>query len=158
MILRREPLVLLIAPLVGGAVLLLAAMLPATWATPTQDRVSSTLPTPPAPRSIRGTVFEDQNRNGELGGGEPGLCGVTLTLTSETTDTGAVTTDLFGDYGFVNLAPEQTYTVTESDLPGYFSTSPNVVTATASATSPVVVNFGDHALIRLLLPAVVKGR
>jgi hypothetical protein len=148
---------LLLVMLVGGAVLLLVMTVPATWATPTQHVARSTLPTPAAPGSIIGTVFEDRNRNGFLGGGEPGLSGVTLTLTSGITTPQVATTNLFGDYTFTDLVAEQLYTVTESDLPGYFSTSPNVVTATASVTSAVEVHFGDHPFIILLLPAVFRS-
>jgi uncharacterized repeat protein (TIGR01451 family) len=67
--------------------------------------------------SISGTVWMDKNGNGQIDPDEPGIPGVTVTLNNGTTRV----TDQNGDYRFDNL-PDGTYSVTETDLPGYTST------------------------------------
>ncbi len=155
MIDRRVHLTLLVIALAGAAALLLPVGITPAWATPAQSRLQQTLP---KPRSIKGTVFEDQDRDGEFYIGEPRIPGVLITLTSEITDTLTMTTDVVGNYTFTDLVAGEVYTVTESDLPGYFSTSPNVVAVTASATETRLVNFGDHPFFNIFLPIVLKSQ
>jgi hypothetical protein len=69
------------------------------------------------PATITGHVYNDLNGNGSFNYGEPGISGVTLTLSNGAT----TTTDASGYYSFTNL-PTGTYSVTETDLPGYVST------------------------------------
>ncbi len=74
------------------------------------------------PASVAGKVFSDLNNNGAVEAGEPGISGVTLTLTG-TDDLGnavrtALTTDSNGNFSFGNLRPG-TYTVAESQPSGY---------------------------------------
>ncbi|MEO6277009.1 MAG: SdrD B-like domain-containing protein [Roseateles sp.] len=73
---------------------------------------------------IRGRSYYDRNSDGSPGAvaSEPGIAGVTITLTG-TDDNGnavstATTTDANGDYAFNNVAPG-TYTVTETRPSGY---------------------------------------
>ncbi|MEZ4661409.1 MAG: SdrD B-like domain-containing protein [Caldilineaceae bacterium] len=75
--------------------------------------------------SISGTVYEDNNNNGQQNAGEAGISNVTLTLTG-TDSSGApvnmtTTTDANGDYTFVNVPPSNGagYTITETHPAGY---------------------------------------
>ncbi|MCS7039664.1 MAG: hypothetical protein NZP34_08680 [Caldilineales bacterium] len=92
---------------------------------------------------IAGTVFFDGNGNGVRDAGEPGLSGVTVQVGALT-----ATTDANGAYVFGGLAPS-TYTVVQTDLPGYLSTTPN--TLTVEVTNAVVndVHFGDALPLNL---------
>jgi type II secretory pathway pseudopilin PulG len=87
---------------------------------------------------IRGTVYDDTNLDGILGGGEAGLPGVLLSL-----DTGAqVHTDDAGAYEFT--VPIGSYVVVETDPEGYSSTTANSMDATIAANNDTVtVDFGD---------------
>jgi hypothetical protein len=71
--------------------------------------------------SLSGFVYCDSNTDGVKQGGEPGIQGVTITLTG-TTGSGAVnvttTTDGNGAFIFNNLQPG-TYTITETQPAGY---------------------------------------
>ena len=101
---------------------------------------------------LAGKVFEDLNLNGQHDAGEPGIPGVTVTLTKPDNSTVTATTDVNGDYAFPTLAPG-TYTITETDLAGYISTGdvdgPNdnkiVVTVPAGVTV-TGRDFGDVEL------------
>lgn len=73
--------------------------------------------------STRGAVFEDKNGNGKKDEGEPGISGVTVTLTGTSAVTGAITpvvktTGTDGSYTFTNLTPG-TYTITETQPGNY---------------------------------------
>ena len=76
------------------------------------------------PSSLAGTVFVDLNDNGVQDPGDPGIPGVTITLTG--TDDLAqpihtvVSTDAGGHYAFNELRPG-TYTITETQPSGYYS-------------------------------------
>jgi len=75
--------------------------------------------------SLSGTVFNDNNVNGNQEGGEPGVAGVTLTL-SGIDDLGQainlpVTSAADGSYSFTGLRPSDSsgYTITEAQPAGY---------------------------------------
>ena len=76
------------------------------------------------PSSLAGTVFVDLNDNGVQDPGDPGIPGVTITLTG--TDDLAqpihtvVSTDAGGHYALNELRPG-TYTITETQPSGYYS-------------------------------------
>ena len=105
----------------------------ATIATEQVDRNagndSDTVPILVTRSSLAGTVFEDRDRDGTNGGtrqsGEPGIAGVTLTLTGTDAYGNAVnvtaTTDSDGSYLFENLAPADAsgYTLTQTQPTGY---------------------------------------
>ncbi len=88
---------------------------------------------------IKGTVFEDTDKNGIKGAGELGLNGVLVSL-----DNGAQSlTSSTGYYSFI--VQRGTYTVVETDPTGFSSTTANSVVATVAAgTDTVTVNFGDY--------------
>ncbi len=88
--------------------------------------------------SICGTVFNDLNFNGIWDAGEPGIPGVTITLSTG----GTTVTDGNGYYCFPELPPG-TYTVTETNLPDWSSTTPDVVDVTLGLDEDAIVNFGD---------------
>jgi uncharacterized repeat protein (TIGR01451 family) len=91
---------------------------------------NSTLVTPVAEfASIAGLTYEDLNRNGLFDAGEPGIAGVTMTLTG--TDilgspvSQTVITDAQGEYLFDELRPG-TYTVIQTQPQGFQSFQINV--------------------------------
>jgi hypothetical protein len=71
---------------------------------------------------IAGTVYADLNNNGVQNAGEPGIPGVTVTLTGVDVDGNPIsrttTTDALGRYEFTDL-PAGTYTVTETQPTAY---------------------------------------
>ncbi len=77
-----------------------------------------------ATASLGDFVWEDTNPNGVQDQGEPGLSGVTVTLTGPT-DTATTTTDATGHYTFTNLTPGVVYTVAFASPSGYASTLTN---------------------------------
>ena len=109
---------------------------PTNTPTPTATRT----PTPtPAPAGISGTVWNDADGDGVIDLGEARLPGVTVTLSN-----GAVrVTNGTGGYAFLNLVPGN-YSVTETDQPGFASTTPNVVAVALGPGAAAVVNFGDR--------------
>lgn len=89
--------------------------------------------------SIRGQVYEDANANGLRDGGEAGIGGVAVFL-----DTGATArTDSLGRFLFwVGVG---NYTVAETDLDGYMSTTPNIVDVNIAADGDsALVQYGDR--------------
>jgi hypothetical protein len=139
------------------AVLLLRVGMGGVWATPIQRPLQQTSP---PPESIVGTVFEDLDRNARQDwvAGEMGIPGVWLSLSSDVTATRVVSTNQIGDYQFADLTGGATYTITQTDLVGYFSTTPNVVTRTVEEppASGLIVNFGDHRLYSVFLPVILR--
>jgi prepilin-type N-terminal cleavage/methylation domain-containing protein len=87
---------------------------------------------------IKGTVFEDLDKNGIKGAGEDGINGVLISL-----DNGSqILTNDAGYYSFI--VKRGTYTVVETDPTGFSPTTPNSVVATVAAgTDTVTVNYGD---------------
>ena len=91
---------------------------------------------------IYGTVFDDANHDGVQGAGEQGLAGVTVTSSQAVTS--PVTTDELGQYAFRYNASGPV-SISETDPPGYVSTTPNMVqtSATTGSSGPSPVDFGD---------------
>lgn len=67
--------------------------------------------------SISGFVYEDLNNNGVKDAGEPGIAGVTITLSGD--DAAVTTTDAGGAYTFLLNPDCCTYTVTETQPAGF---------------------------------------
>ncbi|MFN8498617.1 MAG: SdrD B-like domain-containing protein [Anaerolineae bacterium] len=94
--------------------------------------------------NVTGTVFNDLNGNGTQDPGEPGIPGVTVTLKDPSGNpVGTTTTDASGNYSFPNVPPG-TYTVVETDPPGFVSTTPNSVPVVVTPNSTTNADFGDR--------------
>ncbi|MDH7486927.1 MAG: SdrD B-like domain-containing protein [Anaerolineae bacterium] len=126
---------------------------PTLTATPTRTPTATTTPTPsptptatPGTGTIRGLVWNDLDQNGQREAGEPPLAGATVRLKDPSHAViGLWVTQASGTYEFVNLTPG-TYYVSESDPPGYASSTVNEIGVYLSANQVVTVNFGDYAL------------
>ena len=96
--------------------------------------------------TITGRVYYDANQDGVFDAGDSGIANVTVTLRDGNgTVVGTQTTGPTGGYTFVNL-PAGTYTITETQPPGYGSseTSSNTQTVTlASGGAVTAQDFGD---------------
>jgi hypothetical protein len=93
--------------------------------------------------TIQGMVWDDQDMDGEHTGGEPFLTGVVITL--EQVEGSLVlsrTTGSDGWYIFAGLSPAF-YVLTETDPPGYISTTSNQYTVRVREGVTKTINFGD---------------
>ncbi|HFQ62503.1 MAG TPA: hypothetical protein ENK39_09440, partial [Epsilonproteobacteria bacterium] len=68
--------------------------------------------------NVEGIIYEDTNGNGTQDAGEPGIVGVTVTVTDNTGNTQTLVTDANGAYATVVPAGDANITVDESTLPG----------------------------------------
>jgi hypothetical protein len=103
----------------------------------------------PTPSAISGKVCDDTNRNGVCDAGEPGIGGVTVTLYDSNGNPTTKTTAGDGTYSFPNLPPD-TYTIVETDKPGYQSTGDvyglndnTIVVPLAPGSTVANQNFAD---------------
>jgi prepilin-type N-terminal cleavage/methylation domain-containing protein len=88
--------------------------------------------------TIEGHVFEDENEDGLFNGGEEGIPNATIRMSSGD----STMTNSSGFYSF-SLAPG-IYSVTETDPPGYTSTTVNTyVDIPVVVDTTIVRNFGD---------------
>lgn len=87
---------------------------------------------------VTGHVYHDANENTYYDGGEEGLPGTVVSLDNDMSAKA-------DDSGYYRITvPVGSYTVTETDLEGYGSTTPNSVNVTIAAQGDsAVVNFGD---------------
>ncbi|MDZ8025413.1 MAG: cadherin-like domain-containing protein [Nostoc sp. DedQUE01] len=96
------------------------------------------------PANLFGRVYFDLNKNGILDPNEPGIPGVTLTLSGTNTVNGSVnlttTTDATGSYSFSNLAPG-TYTLTETQPTDYNDSQETVGSASGTVGNDVISNI-----------------
>lgn len=94
--------------------------------------------------SITGTVFRDDNRDGGLDTGEPGIGGVTIELYDAGGTTLIATTTTLGDgtYRFDNL-PAGDYQIRETQPQGYSDTSANTRNVTLPLTGLADQDFGE---------------
>ena len=89
--------------------------------------------------TIHGIVYMDADNSATRDAGEAGIANVTITL-----EDGQIgTTDGNGEFRFT--APPGTIRVTETDLPGYTSSTVNTVYAAVVSNETVEVEFGDIA-------------
>jgi protocatechuate 3,4-dioxygenase beta subunit len=87
--------------------------------------------------SIGDKVFADNDGDGIQDAGEPGISGVTVTLTYPNGTTATTTTDANGNYSFANLAPGTTYSVSFGTPTGYSPTASNQGGDDAADSDPV---------------------
>ncbi|MDE9800521.1 SdrD B-like domain-containing protein, partial [Staphylococcus delphini] len=94
-------------------------------------------------------VWEDLNKDGIQNSNEPGIGGVTVTLTKEDGTTVTTTTDENGNYKFTEL-PNGEYTVTFETPKGYEATKTNVgddALDSDGQTVKVIINNKDDMTI-----------
>ncbi len=97
----------------------------------------------PVSGCIHGIVWYDADENGVQDAGEEGIPGVTVIITDDKGNVIAeLITDESGRYSVCDLGPGN-YTVTETDPPGYISTTSNVVNITLPPGADGEANFGD---------------
>ncbi len=123
------------------------------------------------PASLGDTVWFDSNGNGLQEAGEPGMAGVTITLTGTPADGSSfapqtTTTDAAGHYLFSNLVPGN-YSV-DASLPagmaftradqGADDTADSDVAADGTASTLLASGEVDTSLDAGVLPAAVTGR
>jgi len=109
---------------------------------------------------ISGTVYVDRNDNGDQDGSEPGIPGVTITITSNGPDgvpgggddvSVTITTDSDGNYSWPDALPGVDYTITEtqpSDLADGKENGSNTITITNLPSTGVQDNnFGEKAAV-----------
>ena len=97
---------------------------------------------PPVKGSIIASVFNDTDGDGVWDEGEPGLENVTVTLYSGESKRATGLTDSKGEITFKSLSTGS-YVVVETDLSGWYSTTPNEVEATVKGGKTTSVEFGD---------------
>ncbi len=119
---------------------------PTLTATATLTRIPTWTSTPIPTGQVRGVVWTDNDEDGEIDLGEPPIGNVQITLRDASSQELQTTTTGFdGVYSFPELTPN-TYIVQETDPPGYFSTTANLVQVQIVGDDVVVVNFGDKRL------------
>jgi hypothetical protein len=91
--------------------------------------------------TVSGVTFHDLNGNGARDAGEPGLGGVTLTLTPETGPDRTMTSLSDGSYAFANVLPGA-YTVSAAEVTGFSRTTLGAVQVAVPAGGSAVANFG----------------
>ena len=138
---------------------------PAALSSTSPDSIPVTIPDTltPAPNLnfgesagfLTGTVFLDLDGNGNQDAGEPGLGGVTLTLTGTDIDGNPVslttTTGLDGTYRFMNLPQSDAagYTLTETQPTGFDDGQDTLGTAGGT--------LGNDTVTGIVLPALGSG-
>jgi|GEM_PF-969844 len=92
---------------------------------------------------VGGVVFNDLDGNGQQSPYEAGIQGVTIQLIKGSQVVANASTDNQGMYRFTAVLPD-VYTVIETDLPGYYSTTPNDVGIFVPPDGSATANFGDQ--------------
>jgi hypothetical protein len=114
--------------------------------TPTEEPSPTPEPTAtPVPGALSVYVFDDRDGNGLREAGEPLLAGARIDLmTMDRQAVGSYTTTGGAEpYTFGDLQPGN-YIVTESDPPGYASTSPNQWAVALSPGAELEISFADR--------------
>lgn len=109
---------------------------------------------------ISGIVWHDRNSNKKRDPGEPPLANATLELWRERQKLDDYITSDTGYYSFTGLQPGS-YTVIETNPPGYHSTTPDVRTVTVQAGDARSIDFGDRigsAAYSIFKPLMSRSR
>jgi len=111
-----------------------------------------TPPEDPTTGTISGIKFDDQNNNGAIDSGEPGVPDIPIEIVSLSLvglSSITVNTDSNGIFQFLELAPGD-YAVFESPLsPGTINTTPLFQVATVIADQTTIVDIGNRQVIPL---------
>ncbi len=86
---------------------------------------------------ISGEVYDDQNANGILDAGEPGLAGVPIELRQGTTVLATLVTDSNGFYRFDHIVPGSYTLVEATPAPGFADSTPATIGPVKVGTSGV---------------------
>ncbi|MCS7061639.1 MAG: hypothetical protein RMN25_10820 [Anaerolineae bacterium] len=96
-------------------------------------------PAPPGFGWIKGVVFNDANGDGQRNiFSEPGIPGVNVQTSS------GQSAQTAGDGSYYFLVPAGSRTITQTNLAGWVSTTPDVVVLTVASQGAYEVNFGDR--------------
>jgi uncharacterized repeat protein (TIGR01451 family) len=95
------------------------------------------------PPTLSGNVYLDSNHSSTVNPGEPGIAGVTVTLQPAAGPNIVVTTNASGAYTS-NVAPNMAYTIIETDLAGYISTTANTLNVAVALVNIINQNFLDY--------------
>jgi uncharacterized repeat protein (TIGR01451 family) len=108
--------------------------------------------------SLTGRVFIDQNGNGQIDAAETTGLGKVQIRAAGPAGMFTTTTDDDGNYEFAGL-PAGTYTITQAaHLPGFRSSTANLVTATLSSGANAPVHFGEQRLVDLKVSVSASRR
>jgi hypothetical protein len=120
---------------------------PTATPSPTPTETPTATPTPtPTTGWVRGVVWDDQNEDGVRDGGEPGIEGSEvglLTMSMSVVMTRATTSDGAFDFGAVEPG---NYMVQQTNLPGYGSSTFDLLGVSVFANVEQWVEFGDYRL------------
>jgi uncharacterized repeat protein (TIGR01451 family) len=95
------------------------------------------------PPTLSGNVYWDKDHSSSLTTNDTGLSGVTVTLQPSAGPTITLTTDVNGAY-VGNVAPNMAYSILETDLSGFISTTPNTIGVAVVLTNITEQNFFDY--------------
>ncbi len=95
------------------------------------------------PPILSGNVYLDSNHSSTVNPGEPGIAGVTITLQPAAGPNIIVVTNASGAYTS-SVAPNMAYTIIETDLAGYISTTSNTLNVAVLLTNIINQDFLDY--------------
>ena len=112
-----------------------------------------TLTPPPCTVSISGMVGRDCDANGVIDSGNPGISGITVTLSKGSSALATTTTDANGNYTFANILAGA-YTVTVTTGTNYSQTYPS---GNKGALSVTVANCQNVSNLNFALTGITKS-
>lgn len=140
---------------------------PTATGTPTRTATPTVTPTATvASFTIIGRVWLDVNGNRDPDPDEKGIAGARISLITDSSRDGVIspddvvvaqtTTDALGEY-VIESVPVGAYVLFEADLPGYSSTTPNLVAIVVDTEGQTVsVDFGDRTPAKVYLPLLMR--
>jgi uncharacterized repeat protein (TIGR01451 family) len=108
-----------------------------------ENTISDTDTIASLPPSLSGNVYLDSNHSSTVNPGEPGIAGVTITLQPAAGPNIIVVTNASGAYTS-SVAPNMNYTVIETDLAGYISTTVNTLNVAVALANIINQDFLDY--------------
>jgi uncharacterized repeat protein (TIGR01451 family) len=108
-----------------------------------ENTISDTDTVASLPPTLSGTVYLDSDHSSGFTTGETGIAGVTITLQPAAGPNIILTTNASGAYTS-NVAPNMTYTILETDLAGYISTTSNTLNVAVVLANMINQDFYDY--------------